>query len=196
MKTDRLTMILGAYIGAALVASALVFLLIISPLYASAVTARTAAAQQSAQLSALNQLAKDTDALRKNYAEVREKRDQILSLLPVESEEERLLVLLSDLAKQSGVVMGTFAPQSSLNATQATIVSSVKSYPATINISGTYTNVQSFLKKLENAGRFINVDSGLFSSAGAGGAVDARLSLTAYYQANPVTVSPAIGGTR
>jgi Tfp pilus assembly protein PilO len=106
----------------------------------------------------------------------------VLNLLPVESEEERLLVLLSDLAKQSGVTFGTFAPQSALNANQTAVVSAVSSYPATINISGTYGNVQTFLQKLENAGRFINIDSGVFASSGASGNVDARFSLTAYYQ--------------
>ncbi len=102
-----------------------------------------------------------------------------------------LLVLLSDLSKQSGVVLGTFAPQSALNVSQNPVTAAVKSYPATINISGTYANVQTFLAKLENAGRFINVDSGVFSSAGAGGAVDARLSLTAYYQSATTAIGAA-----
>ena len=195
MKTDRLTTVLAAYLGIALISGVVLYFFVIAPIYASGVAAKANADAQSTKLKALNQLAKDTDALRQNYREVRDKRDQVLSLLPVESEEERLLVLLSDLAKQSGVVMGTFAPQPALTATQETITSSVSSYPATINVSGTYTNIQSFLKKLENAGRFINVDSGIFSSAGAGGSVDARLSLTAYYQADN-TVTATVGGAR
>jgi Tfp pilus assembly protein PilO len=58
----------------------------------------------------------------------------------------------------------------------------VQLYPVAINITGSFTSIQNFLKKIENAARFVTVDGGDLLGTASGNAVDARISLTAYYQ--------------
>lgn len=183
MKTDKLTNLLGLYLLAALLAAVALIFFVIRPIYGRAAAARAEVKQTQSKIAALEQLEKDTEDLRRSYEDVKAERDEILAQLPVSSEEERLLALLSELAGQSGVVLSTFAPDQSalLAAREASEATGLNIYPASINASGSYRALATFLEKLEQGARFVDIESGVFS-AGQSSGVTVRVDLKAYYQ--------------
>jgi Tfp pilus assembly protein PilO len=201
-KKDQLSITIGLYLAGGLAAAAILFIFVIKPQYNQATATAAQAAKVNTQIAGLNQLDKDTTLLRANYASVKSQRDQILSLLPTQSEEERLLVLLSNLAAQSGCAMSTFAPQSASTIAGAgtlgvsTSINGATVYPVVIDVSaGSYPSLEGFLVKLEKAGRFLNINSGTITTTSAANAgVTAQINLTAYYQAG--TSQATTGGTQ
>lgn len=182
MKTDKLSNLLGLYLLVAIVAGVILGLFVIKPIYAKAAATRGQAKEMRAKIAALEQLGRDTETLRGNYEEVKEERDRILALLPVSTEEERLLAYLSELAQQSGAVLSTFAPTAA--SVEAQSLTSISVYPVSINVSGSYQAIYNFLEKVEEGARFVDVHSGSFASAESAG-VAVKVDLTAYYQQAP-----------
>lgn len=188
MKNEKLSNILGLYLLGAIALAALGFIFLIKPTYTKATKTKVEVTAQQVKIADLKQLEKDTETLRSNYDEVKEKRDLILAQLPAKQEEERLLALLSQLSQQNGVVMSSFAP----GAAPSTETSSLSIYGAAVNITGTYAQIQGFLTSLEQAARFIDVKS-VSLSAGEKSIITASIVLQAYYQQSETPA--ATGGT-
>lgn len=177
MKNEKLSNFLGlCLIGAIAVAVAAFF--VIKPSLVRSDVARVKVASTNNEITALHLLAIQTETLRQKYEDVKDRRDQILHQLPSKSEEERLLALLSALGQQSGVVVSSFVPAGSSPSAAA---SSISTYPASINVSGSYAQMQDYLRKIENGARFINVQSASFSTSNGGG-LTGSITLQGYYQ--------------
>lgn len=199
MKSDKVSNLLGMYLLGALLGAGVLGYFVIRPLVNSGQANAAQVKTENQKIAALHQLDKDTQTLRVNYAKVKGQRDAILQLLPVQSEEERLLALLNDLAVSSGVVLSSFSPtQPTANAAKLT---SVSVYPVSLNVAGSYTQIQQFLNKVENSARFIDVRSTNESGGAAPGAktvaLNVVLNMDAYYQGSgqassgPVAVTGA-----
>ena len=180
IKTDKLSNTIALYIAIALVVAGAVGYLLIKPLYTEAQKTGTKVAKVKAETVALKQLGKDTDILRSNYESVKDSRDQIMHQLPEKSEEERLIALLGAMGQANGIVVNSFAPGD----TNASIASSsaLSIYPASISVTGTYAQIQAFLKNLETSARFIGVKSSALSGSPASSALSGQISFQAYYQ--------------
>lgn len=177
MSTDKISNLIGAYLAIGLIVALLVFFAVIKPTFTKAASLGRDIASVNGKIAALNQLSVDTESLRGNYQAIKYRRDQILAQLPVKSEEERLLALLSNLASSSGVVMGNFSP-AGVQSTGS--LASISTYGVSTSTSGSYESIQKFLGRIEEAARFIDIKS--VSLAGQGGSLQASLSLNAYYQ--------------
>ena len=178
MKTDKLTNQIALYLLIAFLATAAIGFLIIKPTYANIKSTNAQISEVKFDIASLEQLEKDTEELRRNYESVKEQRNQILSLLPAEAEEERLVAVLNDLAQQSGALMSAFYPEGGNPAANLT---SLSIYPAKITVSGTYQNIQNFLKRVEEGARFVDVQGAAVSTGGSN-ALSTTLTLKAYYQ--------------
>ncbi len=184
MKNEKLSNFLGlCLLGGIGIAIAAFF--VIKPSLVRSDVARAKTAATNTEITALHLLATQTETLRQNYDGVKDRRDQILHQLPSKSEEERLLALLSALGQQSGVVVSSFVPTGSSSSAAA---SSISTYPASISVSGSYAQIQDYLRKIENGARFINVQSASFST-GNGGGLTSSLTLQGYYQAVDSTLT-------
>lgn len=184
-NSTKLQNILGIYLLAGLIATGVLGWFVIRIEMNAGKQTANKVAEVNRQIASLNDLQKQTDAMRINYQKnhLKDKRDQILSLLPTENQEESLMPLLNDMAQGNGAIMSTFAPSD--NSTVAATSpggssSSLSLYPAGINISGSYDSLRQFLVTLESGARFIDITSASLSGSSKG--VQARLSLTAYYQ--------------
>lgn len=176
MQNQKLSNILGLYLGGALIFAGVGFAFIIKPNYNNAVKVKANVVAVNTKSQNLVQLDKDTQTLRQNYSDVRSKSEQILAQLPAKSEEERLLALLSQLAVQNGVVMSSFAP----GGAPSSETSALSVYGASVSVTGTYQTIQSFIKSVEYTARFIDIKS--ISLAGDKSSVSAGIILQAYYQ--------------
>ncbi len=176
MHNQKLSNILGLYLGGALIFAGVAFAFVIKPSYKNAVKVKANVAAVNTKSQNLVQLDKDTQTLRQNYSDVKSKSEQILAQLPAKSEEERLLALLSQLAVQNGVVMSSFAP----GGAPSSETSALSVYGASVSVTGTYQTVQSFIKSVEYTARFIDIKS--VSLAGDKSSVSAGIILQAYYQ--------------
>ncbi len=194
-KNDKLSNILGLYLLGAIGLAGVAGYFVIKPFYAQGQGFSASTTVKNADIAALNKLSADTDTLRGNYQTVKNQRDSILKQLPTKSEEERLLALLSSLGQSSNTVVASFTPAGISNAAAASAASSVSIYPANVTVKGTYESIQSFLRKIEEGARFIDIQNASFSASAKGSAVnvDATFSISAYYQlpsADP-TVAPS-----
>jgi Tfp pilus assembly protein PilO len=187
MKSDKLNNFLGLCLLGAIVLAVGSFFIIKPSLTRAGVTAAKVKAT-NADIDGLHTLATQTETLRKNYAEVKDRRDQILHQLPSKSEEERLLALLSALGKQSGVVVASFVPNADTAASTSSVASSITAYPAAISVTGTYVQQQAFLRLIENSARFIDLESAALSS-GQSGSLAVNLILQGYYQNDNTVVT-------
>lgn len=197
MKSDKVSNLLGIYLLGALLAAGVLGYFVIRPLVNSGQASAAQVKAENQKIAALHQLDKDTQTLRVNYAKVKGQRDAILQLLPVQSEEERLLALLNDLAVSSGVVLSSFSPtEPSANAAKLT---SVSVYPVSLNVAGSYTQIQQFLNKVENGARFIDVRSTNESGGAVPGAktiaLNVVLNMDAYYQGSSQASSGPVAVT-
>ena len=183
MKSDKVANFLGLCLLGGLVLTGVVGYFPIRELYNSGQKSADAAAKAKQQIAALNQLQSDTQTLCDNYKGVKSQRDAILQLLPVHSEEERLLALLSDLAGSTGVVLSSFSPNGAPPANTGKLTS-VTVYPASVNVDGSYAQVQAFLEDVENSARFVDVQSANESSTQTGktASLGVALGMNAYYQ--------------
>lgn len=181
VKTDRLSNTIALYAAIALIVAGAVGYLLIKPLYNDAQATGVKVAKVKADTASLVQLGKDTDTLRANYASVKDSRDQILHQLPVTSEEERLIALLGAMGQANGVVVNSFAPGDAVSAA-TTVSSAVSLYPASISVTGTYSQIQAFLKNLETSARFISVQSSALTGSPASSVLSGQIVFQAYYQ--------------
>ncbi len=191
MKDHKLLNLVGLYLLIGLATAAVVGFFIIKPILNTAGKDGQQIADYNNKITALKQLDQDTQTLRQNYAAVKDQHDQILHLLPTANEEERLVAMVSDLTSKSSAVMTTFSP----GGVAASAATGVATYPVNLAISASYAGVQSLLQKLENAARYIDVQSVNLAPNGAGSTnVQAAVNITAYYQAAPP--ASTTGGTQ
>lgn len=181
----KLQNILGIYLLIGIAVTVALGWLVIKPVMKNAKDNANQVAATNQQIAALNKLDDDTKKLRQSYDQnhLKDKRDQILALLPADNQEESLMPLLNNMAQGNGVVMSTFAPADNNSVTATApggISSSLSLYPASININGDYLAFQQFLLTLENGARFVDITAASLSGGDKG--VQARLTLTAYYQ--------------
>jgi Tfp pilus assembly protein PilO len=201
MKQEKLANLIGLYALIGIVAAVVLTMFVIKPAFDKAQKLGEEKALVDVKIASLERLKADTETLRQNYnakdskgQTVKDRRDRILALLPVKTEEERLLALLSNLATQSGVVLQSFGPDTTVvgGGAVGTGTSSLVVYSAAVSINGSFDKVQNFLTRLENSARFVDV-RGLSIAAGAAsansaGVLEVRVPLSAYYQAAaPVT---------
>lgn len=181
--------LLGLYLLGGLVVAALVGYLLIRPAYTNLQATRTERAQILEQNDNLQKLIDDTQRLRENYDSVLDQRDEILSLLPEENEEQYLIALLGSLAQDNNVLLSNFRPETiagSGSVASQDETGTYTNYSATVNLTGSYEAITSFLDQLESSSRFIEVRS--FSASGSSGdviadsALNLTLTLDAYYQ--------------
>lgn len=177
----ELSNLLGLYLLGALVLAVVMWLFLIKPTWTSAKSTKAEVAVTQQKITDLEELENATEELRENYTVVRDRRDQILNLLPAREEEEKILLLLNDYAKQSGTLLGTFAPEGAF--LDAAEFSGFETYPLSINISGTYKSVTKFIALLEQGARFVDIKALSFSGGQtASSAIEAQVSVDAYYQ--------------
>jgi|GEM_PF-5213869 len=181
VKTDKLSNTIALYAAVALILAGAIGYLLIKPLYSDAQATRTKIVKVKADTAALVQLGKDTETLRTNYAAVKNSRDQILHQLPLTSEEERLIALLGAMGQANGVVVNSFAPGDVSSSTSGAN-SALSVYPASISITGTYPQIQAFLKNMETSARFIGVQSSALTGSASSSALAGQVVFQAYYQ--------------
>lgn len=183
VKSDDLTNLLGLYLLIGLVVLAASIYFVIKPQFALSTVHLQERKAVEAKIAGLEQLERDTEVLKENYEKVADRREEVLAQLPVESEEQRLMVMLNDLAQRNGVALNSFSPAiaEGENATSLAV------YPSTIGISGTFPNIENFLRSIESSARFLDVQSGNFAAMGQGAGIEAKVDLTAYYQAQQVS---------
>lgn len=177
MKSDKVTNRIGLYLLLAFFATIALGSFVMKPLYDNISATNAEKAKIKQQIVALEQLEEDTEVLRQNYQSVKSQRDEILSLLPTDTQEERLVAVLNDLAVQSGVVMTAFSPEGA----GAAELAGLSIYPVKITVSGNYSSVKTFLSKVETGARFVDV-LGASISGGQAGGISSSISLKAYYQ--------------
>ena len=110
--------------------------------------------------------------------------------LPLDGKTINLQLLLQTLAQSSGVTIGEINFQGNANEIVAGDTSvlkdpfasqrSLQTLPGTINVSGSYDQLTSFLTKLETDGRLVDISS-LEMAPDKAGIIDLRLSATTYY---------------
>lgn len=200
MKDNKLSNLIGLYLLIGLVAFGVLGYFVISKTITRANTHKAERLVVQTEIKALEQLEHDTEELRVNYQNIKDQRDEILSLLPPQTEEENLLALLSEIAQRSGVVLNNFSPESvvivDVPTAEGELVGSHRVYPVTLNVIGTYETIfgdagaNSFLGSIENGARFIDVISTDIASSTTPGdeSINVRLVVNAYYQA-PATES-------
>lgn len=124
-------------------------------------TSQTAAANYAAQVTADEKL----DSLSKLQNQYTKEIEPILPLmdqaLPRTKNQTAILSQLHSIAGESGLALGsiTFPSAAGLpNDTSQTVVSGgVLALPVNFTVSGSYTQLQSFLRKVETLSRFTNV---------------------------------------
>ena len=190
MKTDKLTNLIGLYLLIGLLAATVLGFFVIKPFYNRASERKAQVEKIKQDMAALEQLEEDTELLRKNYDQVKEQRNEILSLLPAKTEEERLLAVMSSIASNSGVVLTAFAPDA--NVASVGNITSLSIYPATFTVAGNYSNITNFLTKMEDGARFVDIQgANLVGGGNQGSALSTRLTVNAYYQSGSVEAGGA-----
>ncbi len=178
-------------VGAALVLG----LFVIKPLMHRANVTSAQLSIVNKQNDALRQLDKDTQTLRQNYQAVASQSQQLLNLLPPQSQEERLLALLSHYTAVSGVVMNSFSPvATATSGSAAAPVAGLTVYGASISVTGSYSSLQTFFKNIEAGSRYIDVTTTSLSTGSQGNTLSAGVSLQAYYQTT--SIQPTTGATK
>ncbi len=193
MKSDKLSNTLGLYLLLALGSMIAIGLLVVKPQYNAAEATRLKTQKVDKKTADLRQLGDDTKKLKDNYETIKSDKVRILSMLPVNTEEENLLVMMNTVALKSGVILNSYTPDTfKTQAAPGTNVGAALLNPlhAIVTVVGTFPNIQDYLTKLESSGRFMDITAGAFSAApvAAGtktttSVIQLRINVTAYFQA-------------
>lgn len=146
-------------------------------------------------IKGLEELDKATQTLHANYLNIASDRDAILNLLPTTDEAERLLLLLSDYAQSSQVILESFAPEQTVSTSAQAEGLGFEKYITQATIVGKYSSILKFIKLLETGSRFVDIDSYTFTTSALGSGnpdLEVSFNITSYYQ-TPTTeagVSP------
>lgn len=174
---------LALYVIGGLALAVVVGYFVVRPLFISAENTKAEVRSVERDITALEQLAEDTEELRRNYEAVRDERDRIIAQLPEENREEDLLALLNQLASRSGVLFTSFRPEGITTTDEANVY---ETYATKINVNGRHSEVVNFLRAVENSSRFME-----FSGVAASGSgnlsvpnpqIGFTLDLKAYYR--------------
>ncbi|MCL5666276.1 MAG: type 4a pilus biogenesis protein PilO [Patescibacteria group bacterium] len=138
----------------------------------------------------------DLDTLRSLVSKLNAHKADVEKLddaLPLNSKPFSLEVLINQLAQESGVVIGSVSVSGkgdsivagNRDALQNPFAASrsLQKVAANTSVSGSFSQLETFLKKLENSARIINVNSLEISSAKSD-SIDLRAGLEAYYYAS------------
>lgn len=180
----KLNNLLALYVFGGLALMVVVGYFVVRPLFIRAEATKAEVASVRNDILALEQLGEDTEILRQNYEQVRDERDQIISLLPSENKEEDLLALLDELATRSGVLFTNFRPENG-RFTEEEVV--YRTYTTRVNINGRHNEIVKFLTQVENSSRFMEFSA--ISARGDGDLnvsnpeIGVNLTLRAYFRA-------------
>lgn len=182
-----LSNLIGMYALAAIAVAGFVGYFLIMPLLGSAQETQDEIELVEAEIDGLEKLIADTETMRENYEEIKQDRDQILSLLPRENEEEYLLALINQTASRNGIVVSSYRPEVGFESgPQQDASGSHRIYKAEVTISGTHGQLTEFLDDLESSSRFVFVTEILASTGSnirvSNPDISTTMSIEAYYQ--------------
>lgn len=182
-----LSNLVGLYALVAILIAGLVGYFLIMPQLNSAQDTADDIQMVEAEIDELQKLIQDTQQLRENYEDIEQDRDQILSLLPRDNEEEYLLTLTSQTASRNGAVMTNFRPEVGFGSQSAGEASGIyRTYQAKATIAGKHQQIMNFLRDLESSSRFVHITEMVTSSSSNVGLdnpdISATLTIQAYYQ--------------
>jgi Tfp pilus assembly protein PilO len=195
-KTSNL---LGTYAMAGILILLLASFLFIKPSLEKASARKRELNQYRDHIAALEQLDRDTAAMRTEFSVLDAEKERIVTLVPPGNDEAGLVKILDTMARKTGVTLGSIAP----NGTSAQSLSSpvvaagdIVPYPLTISVAGTYPQIFNFINALENGPRIMQIRNVQFSSKSSGllgGAtgVSVTFEIDTYTQSLPVTT---VGG--
>jgi type IV pilus assembly protein PilO len=130
--------------------------------------------QQQLILMKNKRLAKDLPRKRKEYAQLEKQLTIALHMLPKQSEIPDLLENVSFAGKDSGLEFHVFKPEGEVNKQFYAEV------PVKLNISGTYVQLLTFLKRVGEMPRIVDVSNLALGQARAGGALSITGKVTTY----------------
>lgn len=183
--------LLSLYVFGGLALVAIVGYFVIRPLFIGAQEIKADVAVVRNDITGLVELGEDTELLRQNYEQVRDERDQIISLLPDENKEEDLLALLDELATRSGVLFSNFRPETARSNDQDVYLT----YTTAVNVTGRHGEIIRFMNLVENSSRFMEFST--ISARGTGDLnvpnpeIGTSLILKAYYRSPQINTALA-----
>jgi Tfp pilus assembly protein PilO len=138
----------------------------------------------SKQLATLQSLVNSLPSDSQNIAEL----DQAL---PLDGSTIRLQLLIQNLAQSVGVTVGNISvsgnPSGEVSGNTALLANpygasrTVQTMDGTLDVVGSFQQLQSLLQKLENSGRLIDMDSMTINQGSSPGNLDMNLTFKAYY---------------
>jgi len=158
-------------------------------LYAKASTI----SELKANIDVLDSKLVDTRRAITDYSDLSYLSDILDEVIPSEKTQSNVVGQLIEFANQSGVVVDNinFAPTNNANQAQALTqtlpvdgVSNINKLPINIGITGEYSQILSFLNKLETNRRITQVDSISLSPDESGRIFSSNLSINVYVRVN------------
>lgn len=182
-----LSNLVGLYALVAILVAGLVGYFLVMPQLNSAQETGDEIQLVEAEIDELQKLIQDTQRLRENYEDIERDRDQILSLLPRDNEEEYLLTLTSQTASRNGAVLTNFRPEIGFGSQSGgEAAAAYRTYQTKATIAGQHQQIMNFLRDLESSSRFVHITEMVASSEGNVSLdnpdISATLTIQAYYQ--------------
>lgn len=156
---------IGLFIILAVVVTGFVAYLIIVPIVANANRDGREASIYNDRINQLEDLAADTESVRSEYESlILGSRDNILRMVPADTDESQLLIILDKIATRNGVQITTYTPYDfeesddgveDLGDSDGSSFG-VQSLTFDVTVNGTYENIRDFVSELENGPRLFS----------------------------------------
>jgi Tfp pilus assembly protein PilO len=140
---------------------------------------------------ALKQRLEDLKELEKNYDGAKDKAKMAVLALPTEEQIPELLVQLENIASENAMVFLEISPGEKIKGGKKTETATIpkttpggiyQELPMTIKISGSFANLNAYLKSIENNIRILDVDSISIEKNIEAKSLDIDLAIRAYFQ--------------
>ena len=145
---------------------------------------------QDLTINLLEQKKKDLVELKPNYdkiiapgADGRSQADLILNAVPDTEGYKEIIAMVERMGRESGVLIPSVTKSASVAPSSATTqASTASSYQISVNIGGTFTQIQDFITKTEQSSRVMNFVTLSIAGSTKSGVVAASATFTVYYQ--------------
>ena len=195
MNTSKIkaTFIDNLYLAVSLVGSLFFILVLLFPSLSSIPTLRTKLSAKNEELKQLKAKSSRLNSLISNQSTLKANLKLVDMAVPSKDNVPNLMTQIQRIASDSGVTLkalqfGTSSLNTSAGESNRVLADkNIKRVLLQAIAEGAFSNLQSFLRNLEEASRLISVDNVTFENKKSGSSVASTLGLTSYYVDNVPT---------
>lgn len=177
MKPKQFFFILIGICGVIIVGGGVGYYYALNAFHSKTAELKTKLADQQVADDRINRL----NQLKRQYAQIEPLISKLDEALPKNKQQSELVLQLDELAKRAGLTLpgATFTPSTAPTGTSQTAKEGdVLALPITMQIKGSYPQIQTFLRSLEKLNRYVSVNT--ISITSQGSTVGFDISLKAF----------------